>query len=87
MHACITSLGRPPLPGPDHAVDDLCQARGRVFDGQPELTLARDLPAQDVVGHHLTLALDLDHATRLDLIGTVLQDLPKEERERGKNMN
>lgn len=48
MFIVLTSLSRPPLPCPDHSVDDLGEAVVALRDGAAESPSAADLAAQNV---------------------------------------
>ena len=71
----LTSLSGPPLPCPDHPVDDLGQAVVALVDGPAQVPAAADLAAQDVVGQHLSLALHRYLAAFFHLVAALLQDL------------
>ncbi len=75
MANSLTFLCRPPLPGAHHPVDDLRQAvlAPRCHHGGSEEAPAGDLPAHDVAGEHLALALDGDHAALPDGVAALAQ--------------
>ena len=66
-----TSPAGPPLPRPDHPVDDLGEAVVAGADGAAEVPTAADLATQHVARQHLPLALHLDHAALLYQIASV----------------
>ena len=75
----LTSLARSPLSGSNHAVHDLSQTSvvGASADGSAHGPVSAQTPALDVVGEHVSLALDLNDPSLLDHVPSFLQNLKK----------